>query len=185
MSSKINVAAIVKGHVSTICDSTGRWLWSDFITFFFLPVVVASLCVSAGFNLTKDLTSLLVNFGSIFTALLMSVVVLVSGQESKLEEKAAADRERNNPVDVFFNAKIKLLNQLYHNITFSMLCSLLLVFLCFVFSVSDSYLSKGGSWVLAIQHFVLTPLILFVLVSLLLTVLMIVKRWHSFLTHAI
>lgn len=127
MSSKINIKGIITGHFNTLRDNQGRRSIADLLTFVILPVGFAITSLLVGFNLNKDLSSLLVNFGSIFTALLLSVLVLVYDQESKLEEKKAKD--------AFYEDKKQLLHQLYYNISYSILCSMALVLFCFVHSL--------------------------------------------------
>ncbi len=121
---------------------------------------------------------MLVNFGAIFTALLLSVLVLIYDQESKLESKKG--------VDPLYESKKKLLSQLYYNICFSILSSIVLVALCFVHSVVYRMkydLGIGDSvFQFSYAKYVVTPLVIFVTANLLLTIVMIVKRMHAMLT---
>ncbi|WDG45771.1 hypothetical protein [Pseudomonas chlororaphis] len=178
MSSKINVTDILLGHIATLSDPAGKRSIGDYVTFFLVPMLVAGLGMLAGYNLNKDVSSMLVNFGAIFTALLLSVLVLIYDQESKLESKKG--------VDPLYESKKKLLSQLYYNICFSILSSIVLVALCFVHSVVYRMkydLGIGDSvFQFSYAKYVVTPLVIFVTANLLLTIVMIVKRMHAMLT---
>jgi hypothetical protein len=178
MSSKINVKDIVLGHIATLSDPSGKRSVADYFTFFFVPGLVCILGLLAGYNLNKDVSSMLVNFGAIFTALLLSVLVLVHDQESKLSLAAK--------VDPLLQPKKILLGQLYYNICFSILSSIVLVALCFIHSViirlSFEFMVDGRVMHFSVAAFVVTPAIIFVTANLLLTIIMIVKRMHAMLT---
>lgn len=184
MSDKVNIKNIVLGHFGTLKETDGGWSWLDFITFCLVPVLFGVFCVSVGFVLNKDVSSLLVNFGAIFTALLLSVLVLVYDQESKLDEKNQRSLELGRSADEFYKAKKKLLDELYYNISFSILSSLILIAICFAFSVADSFSDPKVVSVttpLVFSKLIFTPLAVMVTVNLLLTIVMIVKRLHSLL----
>lgn len=181
MSSKINVTDIVLGHIATLADPAGKRSLMDYVTFFAFPGAVAAVSCYAGYNLNKDVSSMLVNFGAIFTALLLSVLVLVYDQESKLK-----DAHGLKTVDPLFNAKKELLKQLYYNICFSIVSSIFLVGLCFVHSILYKVVSvfEFSEYVFRVDYarYILTPLVIFVTVNLMLTIIMIVKRMHAMLT---
>lgn len=176
MSSKINVFEIVMGHVKTLQDPSGKALISDYFTFFAVPALVAFLGVYLKFTLNKDVSSLLVNFGSIFTALLLSVLVLVYDQESKID----GGKEK----DPLYTPKKKLLSQLYYNISYSVVCSILLVVFCLLNSIIYGDANSDSSKIENIWFglFALTPITVFITSNLVLTIIMIVKRMHTLLT---
>lgn len=178
MSSKVNVTEILLGHIATLSDPAGKRSLGDYVTFFLVPALVAGLGLMAGYNLNKDVSSMLVNFGAIFTALLLSVLVLVYDQESKLES--------NKAQDPLYTAKKVLLGQLYYNICFSILSSIVLVALCFVHSViyrlTSEFTFGATLFQFGYAKYIVTPLVIFVTANLLLTIVMIVKRMHAMLT---
>lgn len=177
MSSKVDVWQIIVGHIDTLANPAGKRSIVDCITFFGFPLVLGFIGIWMGFNLNKDIASMLVNFGAIFTALLLSVLVLVYEQESRLRER--------KDVDPFYFAKKKLLNQLYYNICYSIICSIVLVAFCFAHSIFDGVVSEvsiaGFIVFLNFSKYVFTPLVLFVTANLMLTIVMIVKRMHAML----
>jgi len=141
MSSKINISSIVCGHFSTLrIASTGKISKLDLLTFYGVPLLVVILGVCKDFDLSGDLTSLLVNFGSIFTALLLSVLVLIYDQENKIDDKKAKldeDNETNGTDNTvsFYNAKKQILNELYYTICYCIISSMALVLVSAVNSV--------------------------------------------------
>lgn len=180
MSSKINVCNIVFGHLNTLKDaSSSKVSLVDVFTFFVVPLLFGSLVFVSGFKLNDSLISLLVNFGAIFTALLLSVLVLVYDQSSKLSER----NERNKVP--FYTVKKSLLDQLYYNICYSIVLALVLIFMCFLESITRGKLldlaSIGGPK-LDTNVYVFTPIVVFISVHLILTIVMIVKRMHVLLT---
>ena len=177
MSSKINVLEIIKGHIGTVSDGGRSFFW-DVVTFYIFPLIVSLSGILLAFDLPEETISLLVNFSAIFTALLLSVLVLVYEQESRLEI--------NKKTDELYSVKKALLKDLYYNICFSIVSSLFLVVVCLLHSIMrKKYISieiMDFSVNVSISTFLLTPIALFVVVSLMLTILMIVKRMHTLLT---
>lgn len=178
MSSKVNVTEIILGHIATLSDPTGQRSIGDYVTFFLIPGLLSVLGIIAGYNLNKDVSSMLVNFGAIFTALLLSVLVLVYDQENKLNASATTDP--------MFDAKKNLLSQLYYNICFSIITSIILVGLCFVHSViyrlTSTFTVSEIIYTFSYAKYLVTPVVIFVTANLMLTIVMIVKRLHAMLT---
>lgn len=183
MSGKINVIAIVKGHFKTFVDVDGAPLAWDYFTFIGVPIICSVLSLLAGFKLDKDAVSLLVNFGAIFTALLLSVLVLVYDQESKLDDRQEFARLNNLAPDLQYLSKKELLGQLYFNISFSVVYSLALVAICFLYSVAGGVGKSHPSAAdcLSYVNLGLTSVAVFLSVSSILVVVMIVKRMHTLL----
>lgn len=177
MSSKVNISEIITGHFKTLQGDNGKYLKLDILTFMIIPILLGVTSASLSFNLNKDISSLLVNFGSIFTALLLSVLVLVYDQESKIEDKKETDG--------FYKEKKKLLKQLYYNISYSILCSVALVFFCFIQSIILGVESQIQVYeiILCIKYdeLFVTPVVVVIAANLFLNILMIVKRMHTLL----
>lgn len=180
MSSKINVCNIIFGHMNTLKDaSSSKFSFVDAFTFFIVPLVFLALAFVSDFKLNDSLISLLVNFGAIFTALLLSVLVLVYDQSSKLSER----NERNKVP--FYAIKKSLLDQLYYNICYSIVLALSLIFMCFLESITRGKLLDLAYFngpKIDINMYVFTPIVVFISVHLILTIIMIVKRMHVLLT---
>lgn len=181
MSSKINVIDIIKGHVSALKNSGSNELSKlDLFTFFGVPVIFALIGMTFGYNLSSDVIDIFVNFGSIFTALLLSVLVLIYDQENKLDDKKSSSK--NVP---FYDEKKIILNDLYFSICYCVVASMALVFVstldsifvyCHEINVNDFSLE------IDLNSYLFTPICIFLAVNIILTILMIVKRMHMLLT---
>lgn len=189
MSSKINICEVFSGHFKTLRNAdTDKISFWDIITFIALPLAIAILFSYFGNGITKDLISLLVNFSAILTALLLSVLVLVYDQESKIRQ--------NKDTDTFYTVKRKLLKELYYNICYSILCGVLLVVLCFIVSIfpvgtngyffSKTYLLYIEKYNIKLTFnfvsYIFNPIVIFFCSHLILNIVMIVKRMHALLT---
>ena len=182
MSSKVNVRDILVGHLRTLKDArTGKLSFADIFSFFVIPLIFSFAFIFFGKELGKDVASLLVNFGAIFTALLLSVLVLAYDQSNKLKDK---------PEDTpYKKLKLDLLKELYFNICYSIIASIILVALCLTYTILLNAESKipipfiESFFLLNYGLYLFTPLIVFTTFNLVLTILMVVKRLHSLLTH--
>ncbi|WP_020162204.1 hypothetical protein [Cycloclasticus pugetii] len=166
MSSKLNVKDIVTGHIGTLVDAGKKSIsFADMFSFYILPAIIAGFGIFFCFNISKEISSLLVNFGAIFTALLLSVLVLVYDQENKIDQNTDASLK---------NAKKSLLNHLYYNICYCIIMSVFLVVICLLHTVVEAFSPF-------MNIYFITPLIIVTAVNLILTILMIVKRMHVLL----
>lgn len=182
MSSKINIWSIVTGHLMTLKDSSNEKVsFIDYCTFYVAPVFIAFLFSILGIKITADANSLLVNFGAIFTALLLSVLVLVYDQGEKLRGVKADITQSHN-----IELKKNLLEQLYFNICYAIVVAVALVFLCLVYTFlpDESCVFSLNKFTFSFDFklYLASPLILIVVMNLLLTILMVVKRMHTLLT---
>lgn len=199
MSKKIDVLSIIEGHWYSLRNSDGSFNIYDFLTFFIFPLFLSSLSVFLISKVSIGTISLLVNFGSIFTALLLSVLVLIFDQENKIDEhyeKYLIFKEElnknpnlsdspaysyifNKNLDENYETKKTLLKELYFNISFSIVVSLFLVLMCLVHSNLGDYSN-------VINICVIMKVVVFFIVlavtTLFLNILMIVKRMHVMLT---
>lgn len=182
MSSKINISIIISGHLLTLKNvGDTKVSKTDYFTFFAIPIIFSVVFYISGFKLTTEITSLLVNFGAIFTALLLSVLVLVYDQGEKLK-----DKNQEEVTTAILGAKEILLEQLCFNICYSIVVSVALVFLCLIETVITGSMTPT-SWSgifssLDLSVILFTPLIVFLTLNLMLTILMVVKRMHTLLT---
>lgn len=182
MSSKINIWSIVIGHLTTLRDSSSEKVsLLDYFTFYGIPVLIAVLFSVFGIKVTADANSLLVNFGAIFTALLLSVLVLVYDQGEKLRGVKTDNTQSHN-----IELKKNLLEQLYFNICYAIVVAVALVFLCLVYTFlpdkSFVFSLSKFTYTIDLKLYLASPLILIVVMNLLLTILMVVKRMHTLLT---
>lgn len=178
MSSKLNVSEIIRGHLKTFRNDSNRITVTDIVSFILIPIGIGMLFPVSSTSINNDALSILVNFGAIFTALLLSVLVLVYDLQCKLDE-----RSDSTPV---LTAKKKLLHDLHYNISFSILASAVLVILCLIDSIladkKFSLQSVGINFDLSLDVHILSPMIAFTTYVVVTGVVMIVKRMHALLT---
>lgn len=162
MFSKVNVFQIVVDHIRTL-SRNGRLSVMDILVFFGIPLVV-SVCVAIQkFSLTKDSVSTLVTVGALFTGLLLSLLVLVYDQRSKLKDDHSDDSTM---------LKAAFL-ELYGNISYAILASIVLVCISFA-----KQLCSSGT----VVSQVVDSALVFIGIHLALTILMILKRINITLT---
>lgn len=186
MSVKIDIRNLVVSHLNTLSDPSGKKLKMDMFVFYVLPIILGLVAAILNLNIKTGIISLLVNIGAILTALLFAVLMQIYSQEQNLKSKIASGSIKSSRIT---NNTIKLLQQLYSNICYSILCCIALVFLCVGSSfledktfVVDFYLKfiavKSNIYYNTIFF---TPLIIFMFIHVVLTMLMILKRMHVLL----
>ncbi|WP_447928410.1 hypothetical protein [Vreelandella sp. EE27] len=182
MSRKLNVLQIVKAHIGTLKNNaTGKASTVDAFVFLLMPFVLAVLAAYFVPVLKNDQLSLAVNFGAIITALLMSVLVLVYDQETKIKN-VIDDSSKNvdHSKKQHLNIRIRLMQELYQNICFSIVSALFLVICSFAqIFIKDIVSECLGHWLLMF----FTGCIVFFFMNIVLTILMVIKRFHALLTN--
>lgn len=179
MSSKINILHILKDHVKTFVDTKHNICLNDYFVFFIVPLIVSVVSMYLKYSISIDATSTLVNFGSITTALLLSVLMLVYDQDQK-NDKYKSEEE-------FFKRKKELYKQIYSNICYSVIISIFLVVICLcnILAQTTNFqveLEVTNSIITFLTIYLFTPIILFIGLNLMLTILMITKRIYTILT---
>ncbi|HHF2167314.1 TPA: hypothetical protein ACPJLZ_000513, partial [Haemophilus influenzae] len=91
MSNKINVSVIIKDHLNTLKNhSNGKTSVIDVLVLLILPLAIVVLLAYYKYAINKEFVSLVVNFSSIVTSLLISVLVLIYDQYSKIAQESNA-----------------------------------------------------------------------------------------------
>ncbi|MGE1966822.1 hypothetical protein ACME8X_26810 (plasmid) [Klebsiella pneumoniae] len=127
---------------------------------------------------------IMVNFGSITTALLMSAVVMVYDQKSKIIEKREREKEKgeNSVEDKIktYTKNISLYKELCRNICFAILTSIIIVILSAILSFYDTSI-KGFIYM---SFFTLLSFFCYAFfISTMITFLMILKRFSIILDN--
>lgn len=165
MLNKINIAGIIIGHLNTLVDArSGKRSIKDITLFYVSPVIAACLYWWAGQVMKPEMTDTLVTAGAIFTGLLLSLLVLVYDQRSKL-------KECHDDTSVSIKTGLQ---ELFYNISYATVISVALVFMSFMHKMV--YVESGGIGELT------GPILIFLGVNFLLTILMILKRINIILT---
>jgi hypothetical protein len=116
---KIDVRSIIASHVNTLRDyGTGKRSVSDWILFFAVPVVVAGTATLKGAHLRAIAVTGLLTAFSIFTGLLLNLIMTVL---------TFLRTTRGNPEDSSLRIRKQLLRDLAANLAFSILISVMVV----------------------------------------------------------
>lgn len=179
MSKKINILVIIKDHFDTLLDHKSKTLSKlDLLTFFALPLLTVIILAYHQYEINKELVSLIVNFASIVTSLLISVLVLIYDQSSKIT--------LNDNIDDTQVLKKKVLEQLFSNVSFTILMGIVTVIFCLAlnFLPVDQHgfyqttNIKLAEYTTNLASVLFTPVILFFLLEMILTLFMVLKRIH-------
>lgn len=179
MSKKINVFIIIKDHLDTLRNHQDHKIsLCDILTFLILPFFAVVGLAIYQFTVNKELVSLIVNFASIVTSLLISVLVLIYDQSSKIT--------LSNNSDNVQALKKQVLEQLFSNVSFTILMGIVTVVFCLllnVFPVTQEgfYQTTNieiAGYTTTLNTILFTPTILFFLLEMILTLFMALKRLH-------
>ena len=172
MSSKIDIRIIITNHLKTLVDTNGKVVHSDYFIFFCLPSAIAIFFVYKNYILNSNVVSTLVNFGAIFSALLISVLIMFYDQYQKLCHAQIENEDMASIKDI--ERRKIIIQQMYHNISYCILLSIILVVCALLYqALEPSY---------SLSRYVLMPLNVFVTGNLLLTILMVLKRTYLLIT---
>lgn len=183
--SKIDVYDIVKNHLDTFRRYGEDKLRAGDLVFFFLFPFILSILFAIKYKFTETTGMYTITGFSIFTGLLLYLLVLIldfssktkAGLESKLQLGIYNSLNKENKLGFSdFERKgnkailIDLINETYANISFSILNSLIIVALSlsFVFTITNST-------VVYFQN----VLMFFLIINFLTTLLMVLKRINS------
>ena len=185
MSSKINNLNVLSGHLSTLRNlKTGKISKTDITTFYIIPLLIAICLAYNSVGLSKEIVTILVTAGALFTGLLLNLLILVYDQKGKLP-KVNSDDDNWNEIQT----RHTVLNELYYNISYSTLLSLLLVpFSVIYLMVKDLNIPitidalSLPNITINVSMFVISPILVLIGINLVLTIMMVIKRIYILLT---
>ena len=167
MLDKVNIAKIVRDHLGTFKDnSTGRYRLLDFLLFFLVPLIVAIGFVGILGSLPKGLIGVIATSLSIFTALLLNLLLLaynITRNSDSSDRRLQEMRE-------------ELFHEVFSNIAFATLVSLVTIIFVLIFGTMGKHTTR-----LAINIF--SFLIYYLGTLFLLTLLMLLKRVYVLLSN--
>ncbi len=112
--SKINLVDILANHFDTLRDnSTGKTKYSDYAVIYGIPAAIA-IATSQVYPPPRDLAGAVINFFSIFSALLFNFLLLVLDAIRKEKEKPEGLNTR----------PLALLEETYKNVAYAIVVSL-------------------------------------------------------------
>jgi hypothetical protein len=116
---KIDVRLILRDHIQTLRDyQTDKLLYSDFLLFFFLPLVLGGAAFWYNVRLRAIAATGLLTASALFVALLLNLLVMVL---------AFLRTTQGEPTDESLHLRKKLLREITANLSFSILVALALV----------------------------------------------------------
>ncbi|MCG8708798.1 hypothetical protein JHU04_002022 [Brenneria sp. 4F2] len=176
---KINIYWLIANHISSLKDEGEISLSKSDLWLHFISPLIASALICFFFKvMPSSVVGIMVNFGSITTALLMSAVVMVYDQKSKIIEK----KEKETVVDkiITYTKNIILYKELCQNICFAILTSIIIVILSAILSFYDMKIISGLSY----YFFLVASFLCYALfMSTMITFLMILKRFSIILDN--
>lgn len=176
---KINIYCLIKNHVASLKENGATSLSKPDLWLHFIFPLIVSLLICLFFKvMPTSVVGILVNFGSITTALLMSAVVMVYDQKSKIIEKK--EKEIIEDKKETYSKNIELYNELCQNICFAILTSIMIVILSVILSFYDE---KVTTSFYSAFFIVISFLCYAFFISTMITFLMILKRFSIILDN--
>lgn len=169
MTSKVSPRLIFSDHLATLHDAgTNAISRVDVLVFYFLPIACAPLPLVLPLEKVRDLSSLLVEAFAVLTALLLNLQALIVTRVSDVFPDADAATVDGQIQRAKITQRRTLLLEISKNISYEILVTISLVMLfILVFLFDKQWLLVPGFYL--IGHFILT-------------MLMILKRFHVLLT---
>jgi hypothetical protein len=180
MSSKVSVWNIVVQHFNTFKNENDKRSNIDWLIMVGLPCVFSLSVVSGGLGVATDFYSNIVTAGSIFTGLLLNLLILVYDQKTTiLEQKVKGDDPRYTK----YALRKRIISEVHFNISYCILICLISI----VISVTASSLVDGLAVKIVVSGFDLSPWVIdfplmFLAMHIVLTLLMILKRVHQLIS---
>ena len=157
---KINVFCIVVAHLNSLRDEAGKFLWSDVLTFFALPLLAGVGFYLANGAIGKEAYGQSITAFSIFAALLLSVQVALYNVSLR-PLKAPDDPRRKKIFEEINRTRLRLMRDLNDNVSYLILlsvCSVTFFLAAYVNEWTALYVS--GVTVALYLHFFLTLLMI-------------------------
>lgn len=155
---KINFATIITSHVKTLRGDNEKYQWSDFATFYAIPIGVGVIAILMCWQVPEKALELSISVFSIFAALLLSVQVALYSvslrdiakpddpKKSKDYEKRQKDRKL-------------MIKELNDNVSYLILLSVVTVTITLTLFFSEAPRYFGSAIAIAFYlHFLLTIL---------------------------
>ena len=168
MSSKLNLAIIVVAHLQSLrISDTNKISPIDLFSFVIVPFLAAFGSYYFCFTLTESATNSILTAVSVFTGLLINVLILIFSASQSISTVSALFTEGD-----IANER-KFLEEISANISFCTLVGMMLILLqlsVFFFTSERSKLIIASGTLLLLSNFVLT-------------MLMVLKRIYTLLMH--
>jgi hypothetical protein len=151
---------------------------SDIFTFFVFPIFLSGLLVWLDENIIRNFSELIITSLSIFIGLLFSLLTLIFDLAKKEKEKLV-----NETVNHIEKASFTLIKEIFVNISYSIILSILCIISVFVSQFRPVFfieIIKKTNYFMIIKHaffFFTNAIVVFLLIQFVFTLLMILKRF--------
>lgn len=163
MFSKINIIDIVLDHINTLRNSrTNKIYFPDLFLFFILPLFLSGVLIYKDLVVNTQLATALLAAFSVFAALLLNLLLLVFDIADKVNKKDEGHK-------IFYN----ILKEIYINISFCILLSVIIIVVLFSFFA-------GFKSVIYLR--ILSFITYSISINFILSLVMILKRIYRLLT---
>lgn len=180
---KINVFWLIRNHIDSLKDENSLKLSrADLFLHFILPIIISSAVCFSFKVMPTSVVGIMVNFGSITTALLMSAVVMVYDQKSKVIDRLDKEQATTKVADKIstYKLNISLYKELCQNICFAILTSIIIVIMSAILSFYDAKTISN----IYQYFFIFTSFVCYSLfISTMIIFLMILKRFSIILDN--
>lgn len=176
MISKINVAPIIKGHFDSFKDRDGKFQKIDLFGFYIIPSIVAGYLLYCDFGMSKKNIDILIIAQTIFVPLLINVLVIVYGLIDGIKRRNSyysTEYPNDKAKQMRDLKKLKGLRELFGNISYTVLISGLCLCALGLYNIL-----RFSHWFSLVDRFFAH----FFIIHLILTFLMIIKRFHLLLS---
>jgi hypothetical protein len=171
MLAKLDIRDIIANHFQTLKDyGSTRYNRVDVVLFYGVPAVASVILIILGFTISDEIANILITSLSIFAALLLNLLLMIFDTLRKMRDSGSPE---------LGGVRKELLQQTYANISYSILISLVSVFVLMGFAVWN--ISVTGWWVILLQK-VASLLVYFLTINFLLTLFMVLKRINRLLS---
>jgi hypothetical protein len=174
---KIGVLSIVKDHYKTLENyNTQKVYYPDIFLFFIFPLIIAFFLTSLQVLLSDTIANALITSFSVFAALLFNLLLLVYDISGKPPTNHMSEERVGN--------KKEILKQIYINVSFSILISVIEVIVLILYFLKVKTCNLWGISICFISE--IPPFLSFIVFYLtgvfVLTLLMILKRIYKLLS---
>lgn len=168
MIGKIDFRAIVSDHYRTLTNENargeGKQSGLDFILFYLVPVIVAAAAIGFHLILGKNMGNMLITALAVFAGLLFNLLILIFDITNKPRPDGTT----------LTKDKIRFLNEIYSNIAYAILISLLTIVIVLIHYL---FLTLNLNFGFYISAFV----VYFLCGNFVLTLFLVLKRVHKLL----
>lgn len=178
MSLKINVLHIIRDHLNTLYDYRNHKKYNDYVLFFGVPIIIALLLYCIKPVISGNLLTIISTVFTIFTALLLSLLLLIFDMSGKILETGNSKNKKEPE-----NKAYILLIETKTNISFMILTSIVSLFVILALAIFTE--SEIQDSVINLLKVIFSFISYFLLGIFGYTILMVLKRVYALLDEVL